>query len=120
MTSNPVRHNSSKNRPGRLTILGIVAFLLFSLVSGASGPMAAAAGTTYYVDSALGSDNSSGTSETAAWKTLGKVNSTTFSPGDRILLKAGSVWTNQYLDLQGSGTEGNPITVDRYGSGGSR
>lgn len=82
--------------------------------------MAAAAGTTYYVDSALGSDNSSGTSETAAWKTLGKVNSTTFSPGDRILLKAGSVWTNQYLDLQGSGTEGNPITVDRYGSGGSR
>ncbi|MEI2400165.1 family 16 glycoside hydrolase [Paenibacillus phytohabitans] len=118
MTSNHVRHNSSKNRPGRLTILGIVAFLLFSLVSGASGPMAAAAGTTYYVDSALGSDNSSGTSETAAWKTLGKVNSTTFSPGDRILLKAGSVWTNQYLDLQGSGTEGNPITVDRYGSGG--
>lgn len=120
MTSNHVKHNSSKNRPGRLTMLGMIVFLLFSLLSGLSGPVAEAAGTTYYVDSALGSDNSSGTSETAAWKTLGKVNSTTFSPGDRILLKAGSVWTNQYLDLQGSGTEGNPITVDRYGSGGSR
>ncbi|MEK3686186.1 family 16 glycoside hydrolase [Paenibacillus sp. FSL R10-2736] len=118
MTSNHVKHNSSKNRPGRLTMLGMIVFLLFSLLSGLSGPVAEAAGTTYYVDSALGSDNSSGTSETAAWKTLGKVNSTTFSPGDRILLKAGSVWTNQYLDLQGSGTEGNPITVDRYGSGG--
>ncbi|MFD2876896.1 hypothetical protein ACFTAO_14295 [Paenibacillus rhizoplanae] len=45
------------------------------------------------------------------------MNSVTFSPGDRILLKAGSVWNDQYLDLKGSGSKGNPITVDRYGSG---
>ncbi|WP_339316045.1 family 16 glycoside hydrolase [Paenibacillus sp. FSL R10-2734] len=106
-----------KVKPGRMPLLGIIVFMLFSLISGISIPVAGATGTSYYVDSALGNDSNSGTSEAAAWKTLGKVNSVTFSPGDRILLKASSVWNNQYLDLQGSGIEGNPITVDRYGSG---
>ncbi|WP_339313573.1 family 16 glycoside hydrolase [Paenibacillus sp. FSL M7-0896] len=117
MTSNHVKHNPRQGRPRRFTMLGMIVFLLFSLLSGLSGPVAEAAGTTYYVDAAQGSDSNSGTSEAAAWKTLGKVNSVTFSPGDRILLKAGSVWNDQYLDLKGSGTEGNPIAVDLYGSG---
>lgn len=106
MTSNHVKHNPRQGRPRRFTMLGMIVFLLFSLLSGLSGPVAEAAGTTYYVDAAQGSDSNSGTSEVAAWKTLGKVNSVTFSPGDRILLKAGSVWNDQYLDLKGSGTEG--------------
>jgi len=106
-----------KGKPGRMLLLGMIGFLLFSLISGTAGPTAEAAGTTYYVDSALGSDSASGTSEAGAWKTLAKVNGVTFNPGDRILLKAGGVWSNQYLDLQGSGSEGNPITVDRYGTG---
>ncbi|MBW4083216.1 family 16 glycoside hydrolase [Paenibacillus sp. S150] len=106
-----------KVRLHRMTLLGIIGFLLFSLIAAAAGPVAEAAGTTYYVDSALGSDSSPGTSEGAAWKTLAKVNTVTFSPGDRILLKAGGVWSNEYLDVHGSGSEGNPITVDRYGTG---
>lgn len=106
-----------KGTSRRLSLLTLAGILLFSLLAGASGPVAAAAGNTYYVDSSLGSDSASGTSEAAAWKTLDKVNSVTFSPGDRILLKAGGVWNNQYLDLKGSGSEGNPITVDRYGTG---
>ncbi|ULO05735.1 DUF1080 domain-containing protein [Paenibacillus sp. 19GGS1-52] len=108
-----------KGKSGRMTLplLGMITFLLFSLVSGTLGPVAEAAGTTYYVDSSLGSDSSSGTSEITAWKTLSKVNSVTFGPGDRVLLKAGEVWSNQYLDFLGSGTEGSPITVDRYGTG---
>ncbi|WP_138756102.1 3-keto-disaccharide hydrolase [Paenibacillus sinopodophylli] len=76
-----------------------------------------AAGTTYYVDATAGNDANTGTSSTNAWRTLPKVNSTIFSPGDRILLKSGSIWNNQYLDLQGSGTSGSPIVVDSYGSG---
>ncbi len=100
-----------------MPLLVIIGFLLSALLSGAAGPVAEAAGTTYYVDSALGNDGAAGTSEAAAWKTLTQVNTVTFSPGDRILLKAGSVWSGQYLDLKGSGTEGNPITVDRYGTG---
>lgn len=108
---------SGTGKRSRIFLLGVISFMLFSLLSGISGPVAGAAGTTYYVDSVQGSDSSAGTSEAAAWKTLGKVNSVTFGPGDRILLKAGGVWNNQYLDLKGSGSEGNPVTVDRYGSG---
>ena len=78
-----------------------------------SAPMHAA---TYYVDSAHGADNRPGTSQSAAWKTLGKVNATDFRPGDRILLASGSVWHKQ-LAPQSSGAEGKPIVLDRYGTG---
>lgn len=108
----------SRSRAGVLPLLVIIGVLLSTLLSGVVGPpVAEAAGTTYYVDSALGNDDLAGTSEAAAWKTLTKVNTVTFSPGDRILLKAGSIWSGQYLDLKGSGAEGNPIIVDRYGTG---
>ena len=54
-----------------------------------------APGTSYYLDSARGNDSSPGTSPKAAWKSLSKVNATTFKPGDRILLKSGSAWNGQ-------------------------
>jgi len=44
------------------------------------------------------------------------VNGTTFHPGDRIFLKSGSVWTGQ-LWPKGSGTEREPIVIDKYGNG---
>ena len=73
-------------------------------------------GVTYYVDSAYGSDEASGTSEEEAWKTLDKVNETVFQPGDEILFKAGSAFVG-HLHPGGSGTEGKPITVGMYGTG---
>ncbi|GAA3209428.1 family 16 glycoside hydrolase [Actinocorallia longicatena] len=76
-----------------------------------------AAGTTYYVDAAAGSDGASGTSTGAPWQTLSKVSSQTFGPGDRVLLKSGGVWSGQYLDLHGSGSAGAPIVLGRYGTG---
>lgn len=78
---------------------------------------AIAVSRTYYVDAVSGSDTNLGTSSTSAWKSLGKVNSTTLAAGDHVLLKAGDTWTNQYLDLTGSGAEGAPIVVDSYGPG---
>lgn len=75
-----------------------------------------AAGAVYYVDAVGGNDSNSGTSTGTAWKTLEKVNSITFLPGDSILLKAGSTFTGT-LWPKGSGTDGNPITVDMYGTG---
>ena len=75
-----------------------------------------AEGTTYYVDSVGGSDSASGKSENAAWKTLDKVNSVKFSPGDSIRLKGGSVFIGQ-LYPKGSGTASAPITIDMYGGG---
>ncbi|MCM3748841.1 right-handed parallel beta-helix repeat-containing protein [Paenibacillus pasadenensis] len=77
---------------------------------------AAAAGTTYYVDSSGGNDANDGLSPGSAWQHLSKVNGTTFAPGDTILLKSGSSWTEQ-LYPKGSGTAGNPIKINRYGTG---
>ena len=75
-----------------------------------------AANTTYYVDSVAGDDSNNGTSTSTPWKTLTKVNATTFSSGDKILFKAGGVWNGQ-LWPKGSGTSGSPIVIDMYGAG---
>jgi hypothetical protein len=69
---------------------------------------------TYYVDSQQGQDTYRGTSPTTAWRSLEKVNATFFSPGDHILFKAGATWTGQ-LWPKGSGSEGHPILIDKYG-----
>ena len=76
------------------------------------------AGKTFYVDSENGDDSAEGTSEKAAWKTLDKVKEYgTFVPGDKILLKRGSVFTGQQLAFQGMGAKGNPIEISAYGEG---
>jgi hypothetical protein len=79
-------------------------------------PPPIASATTYYVDSVAGNDDNAGTTPANAWKSLAKVNATSFLPGDRILLKSGSVWKGQ-LWPKGSGAEGSPITVDMYDGG---
>src|SRR5882672_6592748 len=71
---------------------------------------------TYYVDSREGDDTKAGTSSGTAWKSLEKVNATTFHPGDQILLRSSSVWRGQ-LWPKGSGTEAHPIIVGMYGGG---
>ncbi|WP_173112098.1 CARDB domain-containing protein [Paenibacillus qinlingensis] len=75
-----------------------------------------AAGTNYYVDDINGNNTYEGTSEQTAWKTLAKVNGTTFQPGDHILFKSGGSWSGQLHPL-GSGTDGSPIIIDQYGTG---
>jgi hypothetical protein len=78
--------------------------------------ISSAAAEIYYVDSAQGDDNSSGTDISAPWKSLSKVNSSSFAAGDKILFKRGDVW-NGVLEFSSSGTSGNPITIGAYGSG---
>jgi hypothetical protein len=63
-----------------------------------------------------GSDTNSGVNPARPWKALGKVNSTTFAPGDRILFRSGCRW-NGKLHPKGSGIAGKPIVIDRYGDG---
>ena len=75
-----------------------------------------ASAATYYVDASAGSDSAAGTSTTTAWKTLAKVNATTFSAGDSILFHTGQSWAGQLHPL-GSGTSGHPITLSNYGGG---
>ena len=71
---------------------------------------------TYYVDATSGSDTNPGTAITAPWKTLAKVDTTEFKPGDRILLRAGDIWHEQ-LAPRSSGSAAAPIVFDRYGEG---
>ena len=89
--------------------------IIFSLHSGL-GLSGVAPGTTYYVSSSLGNDGNNGTTTSTAWKTMAKVNGQTFQPGDSILLKRGDVW-NESLTPGSSGTAGNPIAFDAYGTG---
>ncbi len=68
----------------------------------------------YYVDSFGGDDSNSGRGPSEPWRSLKKVNATTFQPGDSILFKAGGMWSGM-LHPQGSGTQEKPITIGRYG-----
>jgi hypothetical protein len=71
--------------------------------------------TNYYV-SPSGSDANNGTSTSSAWKTIAKINSSKFFPGDSIFFKRGSVWREQ-LTIQSSGSASSPVTFGAYGTG---
>ena len=94
-----------------------VSFVSSALSLSWTTPQVPAKGSSiYYVDSRDGNDANTGTAPGAAWRTLEKVNATTFRPWDTILLRSSSVWRGQ-LWPKGSGTEGHPIRVGTYGGG---
>ena len=78
-------------------------------------PRAMAANTTYYV-AANGNDAANGTTQSTPWRTLSKVSSMTFGPGDQILFRAGDTFTG-VLAPRGSGSASARITFGRYGAG---
>jgi polysaccharide deacetylase len=75
-----------------------------------------ALGSTYFVDATNGDDAADGLSQANAWKSIAKVNGSSFLPGDQILFKRGEVW-RESLVPPSSGSAGNPIKFDAYGSG---
>ncbi|MHA1714128.1 MAG: hypothetical protein ACTSXP_00655 [Promethearchaeota archaeon] len=70
----------------------------------------------FYVDFSLGNDKNNGNTPARAWKTISKVNSGYYLPGDKILFKRGEVWREK-LEIKCSGSETIPITYGAYGSG---
>ena len=72
--------------------------------------------TEYYVDAGGGNDGNSGLSAAAAWRTISKVNASSFAAGDRVLLKRGQVWREQ-LVIPSSGVSGQPLVFGAYGTG---
>lgn len=72
--------------------------------------------TTYYVDSVQGNNANTGTSPEAAWQDFTNINGKTLGPGERLLIKRGSV-INQELMLLASGTADNWAEIGAYGSG---
>ncbi len=87
--------------------------LALAFLSGAAGAFAA----TYHVDSHDGDDRHDGHTPAQAWRSLEKVNASTFAPGDRLLLHAGSKWEGVALHPLGSGRPDAPIVLGRYGEG---
>jgi parallel beta-helix repeat protein len=105
------------NRPAPFSVIAVkilvarkILVLIFLAWSGV------ASATTYYVSSSAGSDSNNGTSASTPWQTIAHVNGQTFSPGDSVLFKRGDVW-NESLAPASSGSSGNPIAFDAYGTG---
>jgi len=72
---------------------------------------------TYYVDATKGNDANPGISESATWKTIAKINVSTFNPGDQILFKRGEIWSGTILNVPSDGKNGSHITLGAYGNG---
>ncbi|MBD2752299.1 NPCBM/NEW2 domain-containing protein [Spirosoma sp. BT704] len=97
------------SRPNRRAGRGLFALLLSLAVS------TAFAQNIYYV-AANGNDSNSGRSTDAPYQSLAKISSLSLQPGDQVLLRRGDTFRGT-LHIRQSGSSGNPIVVDAYGSG---
>ena len=68
----------------------------------------------YYVSSSQGNDQNDGLSIESPFKSIDKLNSMEFNPGDSIYFKSGDYWEGMFW-LKGSGSFNEPIVVDVYG-----
>lgn len=75
-------------------------------------------GAIYYVDCNADGDAGTGltTASDVAWKTIAKVNASSFSAGDSVLFNKGCTWREQ-LTVPSPGSADNVITFGAYGSG---
>src|SRR5437667_12668275 len=70
----------------------------------------------YFVNCASGNDGATGREAASAWRTLEKINQTSFPPGDLIQLKRGTTCPGM-LWPKGSGAFASPIVIGAYGTG---
>lgn len=72
---------------------------------------------TYFV-TAQGSDTNPGTHPSRGWRTLAKVNSFSFAPGDTLLFHGGEIFPGSlYLDSLDGNSAAVPFTIGSYGTG---
>jgi hypothetical protein len=93
----------------------VVSTVIWSILAGVfcTGLHAA----TYYV-SPNGADNAKGTSTSAAWKTINRVNQASLVAGDSVLLQSGATFQGSLLfGASSRGTAAKPITISSYGGG---
>ncbi|WP_338877371.1 choice-of-anchor Q domain-containing protein (plasmid) [Spirosoma sp. SC4-14] len=72
---------------------------------------------TYYINSQTGSDRNKGTND-KPWKTLSRLASLPFRPGDSVLFARGSRFRGGFV-VNGEGTMQQPIYIGSYGRGAS-
>ena len=71
-------------------------------------------GGSYYVSNS-GDDGNSGTTPPDAWRSIAKVNSFTFAPGDVVRFERGGSWRGQLVPH--SGSQKGHVTYTSYGVG---
>ena len=71
---------------------------------------------THYVDSAAGNDAKDGLTPATAWRSFKNVNGRTLGPGERLLLKRGSVFAEE-LKVTAAGAADNWAEIGAYGEG---
>ncbi len=113
---NWVRTASLRKRrgPSAFRMLGAAAVVLAVLVR-VSSANAQPEMQSYYLDPA-GNDSNSGTSAASPWRSIAKLNSVAFSPGDNIYFKRGGLWREMLVPRNG-GASGSPVTFSAYGTG---
>jgi hypothetical protein len=107
------RHGRDVLRCVRAVLAGAASCLAILGVHAAS----AAAATTYYVNCSRGSDGNAGTSRTAPWSTVARVNQASLQAGDTVLFHRGCSFQAP-LNARWSGTASAPITFGAYGKAG--
>jgi hypothetical protein len=87
--------------------------LFLALCAIALAPISASA-ANFYVDSGV-SSSGNGTSWSNAWKNFSNINWNSIEPGDTIYISGGSSSKTyrETLEIEKSGTSGNPITITR-------
>ena len=93
-------------------LLTILSLFLFGFTL--PGPAHRPVSNSYYFSNS-GSNSNTGTIG-SPWATLDKLNSVSLVPGDGVYLKAGDTFTGP-LPINQSGSAGNSIKFDSYGSG---
>ncbi|MBK9760520.1 MAG: right-handed parallel beta-helix repeat-containing protein [Flavobacteriales bacterium] len=91
---------------------------LRTLVVVATTAMALRGHAVIYYVSANGSDSNNGTSQSTPWKTIDRVNQSTYSivPGDQVLFERGGTYRGEII-WGVSGTASQPVTYGAYGTG---
>jgi hypothetical protein len=79
-------------------------------------PAPPAGAPTWYIDSSQGNNTNAGTSPEAPWRDFTRMNGRTLGPGERLLLKRGSVF-GQELDLSAAGRPDAWAEIGAYGEG---
>ncbi len=92
----------------------LLAFVIGMTLAGATATADAA---SYYLDPS-GSDQAAGTSPSAAWASLGRLNSVALRPGDRVLLRGGATFPGTLrLGAADSGSRAMPVRIGSFGTG---
>ena len=73
-----------------------------------------ATASVFYVNNSTGDDNNNGLSPLTPFKTIDKLNTLLFNPGDSILFKSGEEFKGMFW-VKGSGNQQNPIFLGSYG-----